>query len=804
MFKRGRRSNALRIQKVHANRYGGANMATPRGQWLVDRRSFLKTTGMGIMSGVLCGLSSFKAYGLSEAMASARESGEKAIPTFCGMCGPIAGCGIYAFVKNGRFTRVAGMKESPVNRGAVCPKGQAAPQWVYSPERLKKPLRRVGAKGEGKFQEISWDEAVGLVSYKLKDQKKQYGPESLAMLSPARRSYSDFMQRFLIAHGSPNYGHSGICAMQRAFAFFYTLGGMPGCDYEKSDVIIIWGRQPIYSGPAQEGAKRYIAARKRGAKIIAVKPSMEADSGMADLWVPVRPGTDTALALSMLHVIVGENLIDQTFVEKYCYGYDKLEEHLRQYTPEWGERITGVPAGQIRKVARMYATAKGAGIDLGNGVEHTPSSSDAIRAVAILMAVTGNLNRAGGGGNRLGAGFGLGGGVGMPRVNSLALNERYTPEMVDKLVGPEFPKAFQPFLEGTSSAYYRILDSILTEKPYPIRTVIAPGTQPTVSTRGSKRVIEALKKLDFYVVLDVTRTADMNFADIVIPTATTYESDHPFEARDNWVMARSRVIEPLGPYKSIFEFFLELGVQTGYSKDFWNGSMADCMNYQLSPFRMTIDELRNHTIGKFYESSANSGAEDTNLVIERILNSKSTRLDGGPYLPQGKVALYNTTFEKEGFSPLPEWREPPESVTGTPELVKKYPLTLSDYHTSKCYSASWQRNVPYLREIQPHPMLHIHPDAAAERGIQNNDWVIVESPHGWMKVRAELYPGIRPDSVMMLHGWWQGCSELGFEDFPIGDGGANVNVMYSVDPEKAFDPLITAMSSQTLVEVRKA
>jgi anaerobic selenocysteine-containing dehydrogenase len=152
---------------------------------------------------------------------------------------------------------------------------------------------------------------------------------------------------------------------------------------------------------------------------------------------------------------------------------------------------------------------------------------------------------------------------------------------------------------------------------------------------------------------------------------------------------------------------------------------------------------------------------------------------------------------------LPEWTEPPESLTGTPELTEKYPLILSDYHTSNVYTASWQRNIPYLREIHPYPALHIHPDTASERGIENDDWVIVESPHGWMKVKAEIYPGIRPDTVMILHGWWQGCKELGMEDFPILDGGANVNNMYSVDPEKAFDPLITAMTSQTLVQVRK-
>ncbi|NTV91364.1 MAG: dimethyl sulfoxide reductase, partial [Clostridiales bacterium] len=145
----------------------------------------------------------------------------------------------------------------------------------------------------------------------------------------------------------------------------------------------------------------------------------------------------------------------------------------------------------------------------------------------------------------------------------------------------------------------------------------------------------------------------------------------------------------------------------------------------------------------------------------------------------------------------------PESITGTPELTEEYPLVLSDYHTSKAFTASWQRNVPNLRELQPYPMLHIHPETAASRGISDNDWIVVKSPHGSMRVKAEIYPGIRPDTVMLLHGWWQGCSELGSGDMPILDGGANVNNMYSVDPEKAFDTLVTAMSSQTLVEVWK-
>jgi anaerobic selenocysteine-containing dehydrogenase len=724
-------------------------------------------------------------------MAAAARAGEIAVPTFCAMCGPAANCGVYAFTKNGRFIRVAGMKESPVNAGAVCPKGQAAPQWVYSPDRLKVPLKRVGKKGEGKFQQITWDEAIGIIADTLKHQKAKYGAETLGMLSPARRTYSEYLYRFLIAHGSPNYGHSGICAMQMGFTFHYTVGDWPrAVDYANSDLVLVWGKQPIYQGPAQAGVKAYVNAKARGTKIIAIKPSVEPDVGLADEWVPIRPGTDAALALAMLHVVVNEDLIDKPFVEQWCYGYDQLKDHVQKYPPAWAEKITGVPANQIAGIARLFATTKRAGIDLGNGVEHVPSSNDAIRAVAILISITGHLDRPGG--NVFAATSK------MPRPKSVHLRERYTQEWVDKLVYPEFPKPFQPFVEGTSSAYYGMLESVLTEKPYPMRAIIAPGTQALASTRGSKRVVEALKKLEFYVVVDVARTADMPYADIVIPTSTPYEMDHPFEAGVNFIMARNRVIEPLGDYKSIFEFLCDLGVKMGYGADFWGGSMEASMNDQLKPLGMTIDELRKHPTGIKYEMIPRKYEN-----YETVFARKSPRMSKAPFLPQGKVAIYNTSFKEAGYNPLPEWKEPPESIAGTPELTKKYPLILSDYHTSNVYTASWQRNVPYLREIQPHPALHIHPDAASDRGIKNGDWVRVESPHGWLRVKAEIYPGIRPDTVMLLHGWWQGCKELGFKDFPLLDGGANVNIMYSVDREKAFDHIITAMSSQTLVQVSK-
>lgn len=722
----------------------------------------------------------------------AETKGERCIPTVCGMCGPGGpggGCGIYAFVKNGRFTKVAGMDECPVNRGAVCAKGHAAPQWVYSADRLTHPLKRVGKKGEGKFEKTSWEEAIGHIAEVLTRQKETFGPESLAMLSPAKRSYSEYLHRFLTAHGSPNYGHSGICYMQREFAFCYTVGDFPRPDYGRSDLIIYWGRQPIYSGPVARPARAFMAAKQRNAKIIAIKPSVEPDVGLADIWVPVRPGTDAALALAMLNVVIEEELVDHGFVEKWCYGFKRLKSHVKRYDPAWAETVSGVPASQIEEVARLYATTARASIDLGNGVEHTPSASDAIRAVAALVAITGHLDRPGGNV------------FSMPTQaapKDILLKDRYRPELITKLVGPEFPLQFQPFLEGPTSAYYRILESVLTEKPYPVRAVIAPGTQASVSTRGTKTVLAALQKLDFFVVVDVARTADMPYADVVIPVATSYELDHPFQMVPGWLMATNRVIEPIASPKSIFEFFLDLANAMGYGDDFWGGDIKQAMDDQLEPLGMDMAELRRRSLGVAYPP-----VPPVYEKFEAVFGRRSQCLDHHPYLPQGKVALYSTAFEKAGYSPLPEWREPPESLSGTPGLAEKYPLILSDYHTSKNFSASWQRNVPHLREIQPDPVLHIHPETAAVRRIDKNDWVRVESPHGWMKVRAELYPGIRPDTVMILHGWWQGCRQLGRGDYPLSDGGANVNNMYSVDPQKAYDPLVTAMTSQTLVQVEK-
>jgi anaerobic selenocysteine-containing dehydrogenase len=723
-------------------------------------------------------------------------SDEKMVRSYCGLCGPITGCGINCYVKNGKLVRIEGMKECPVNLGKLCPRAYASIEWLYSPNRLKYPLKRVGPKGESKFQQITWDEAIGLIADKLKEQKAKYGPESLAVLSPRQCTYKDYFKRFMIAHGTPNYAHSAICAVQRAFSYAYTIGtpwiGLDHADIANADLVLNFAANPIYSGAPMIKARELMKAKERGAKIITIKPELQPDAAIGDIWVPIRPSTHTALALAMLNIVVNEKLYDAEFVSNWCYGFDKFVPHIQKYTPEWAAPITGVPVEQIKQITRMYATTKAACILPGNSLDQITDSNQATRAITILLAITGHLDRKGG--NIVSQG------TTMPKARTLLnLHRLLNESWVEKLVAPEMAKGFEPFIEGPSSAYYKCFESILTGKPYPIRAIIAPGTQPPVSTRNPGLIIEALKKLDFFVTVDVMENSAMPWADIVMPVTTGYETDYPFQNTAAWIMARTKVVEPLGPYKSDYEFWLDLGTAMGYGENFWNGDIEACMDYQLENFGMKYKELREkYPVGIKYPP-----IPPVYEKYQGMFSSKKPWYVGTPFLPQGKVAIYNTQFEENGFNPMPEWVNPPELLTSDPEMAKKYPLAFFDAHTTDVYIHAWTHNLPSLRESVPDPWIHIHPDTAKKYGINEGDWVKIESPHGWAKAKAILFPGIRPDTVMGINGWWQGCDELGMPDYELGNGSPNTEVLFNADVKKAFDPMVSAMPKQTLVKISK-
>jgi thiosulfate reductase/polysulfide reductase chain A len=739
---------------------------------------------------------------------------EKVIPTFCHGCGSYhPECGILCHVRDGRFVRVQG-NPATVNNGvpgstSLCAKGLTGPQFVYAADRLKYPLKRAGAKGEGKFQRITWDEALGTIADKLAESKTKYGAESYGVLSPEFWPVlATLGRRFLNVHGSPNYMHSAICATPRMAASKVTIGyiSMAPDDWLKTRLFVNWGANVENSGVNQGAPRAILNALANGMKYIDIRPMLDPLGSKAAMWLPVRPGTDAALALAILNVLIGERLFDAEFVGEWCHGFDKLAEHVRPLTPEWASPITGLPADQIREVARLIGTTHPTFIRIGNGVgDQTNDGTATTSAISLIAAITGNLDVPGG---HCAAPSGRPG-VALPSLQELAPSD-----MVERLVAPESPVWYQKtgrWDGGPTTAYYRGLMSILSGKPYPLRVLNASCSNPLSATRNPRKVAEALKQLDFMFVMDVFHAPHVDFADIVLPACTSYEQGNYFGVRKTrdgtWVGKYNQVVEPLGESRSDWQFYLDLAVRMGYGEHFWQGSADGLMNDLLTGYGVTVEQLRRSPGGLLVQAPP---APDTAAAQQpeapAPYRKYSTLFKD---LPHGKVQCYNELIggreNNDGTGSLPYfpiYKGPPEGIAETPELAKEFPLILSDVHAHRLSQHSYHHNVAYLRELQPYPWLKINPATAVKYGIADGDWVRVESPHGWSKFVAQFFPGIAPEVLMTKRGWWQPCTDLGLPGYEAGDGGSEVNNLYGSD-EKLFDKFYSQMAKQTLVKISK-
>jgi thiosulfate reductase / polysulfide reductase chain A len=734
---------------------------------------------------------------------------EKIIPTFCHGCGAAKPrCAVLCHVIDGKFTKVEGNPEAFNNWGrgciTLCAKGNTGMQFLNAPNRLTYPMKRTGAKGEGKFTRITWDEALDTIAAKLKETKQKYGAESYAVLSPELFPVlATLGRRFLNVHGSPNYLHSAICATPRAAAAKITIGFSsfgPG-DWEKTKLIINWGANCENASVNQGQPYAILNAIEKGAKLIDIRPMLEPLGAKAHLWLPVRPGTDCALALAILNIIISEKLYDAEFVANWCYGFDKLAEHVRQFPAAWAENITGIPAAKITEAARMIGTIRPSFIKIGNGVgDQASDGTAAVQAICLIAAITGNLDVPGG--------FYAG-----PSINSSLINvrpistlpEKAPKDMADKLVAPESPIWYQKsgnWDGGPTSAYYKAIMSVLTQKPYPIRVLNATCSNPLSATRNPRKVAEALKKLDFMFVMDIFRASHVDYADIVLPACTSYESTDQIEVKNRpegtWIGIYNKIAEPLGESRSDWRFYLDLAVKMGYGADFWNGNMDTFLNEQLAPSGIKLEDLRSSPRGIFVKRNSPPPSPEYRRYATLFKN-----------LPHGKVQCFNEFVggkeNNDGtgtLSYLPVYQGPPEGISQTPELVTEYPFILSDVHAHSLSQHSYLHDTPYLRELQPYPWIRINPAAAQKYGIRNGDWIRVESRWGWSKFKAEYFEGIAPDVLMTKRGWWQACTELGLPGYSVFDGGSEVNNIYNAD-EKYFDKFYSQMSKQTLVKISK-
>ncbi|MFC1979998.1 molybdopterin-dependent oxidoreductase [Chloroflexota bacterium] len=646
------------------------------------------------------------------------ENDIKVVKTVCNMC--ITRCGINVNIDNGKIVNVTGMEEHPLH--TLCLKAQAIPELAHSSERLKDPLRKVN----GEFKEISWDEAFDFIANKLKDVKDKHGPQAVnihvgnAFIATTTEK---IIRRFSDLYGTPNYTTGGsYCFLASTIGHFLTCGVHVLPNYSQATkCMILWGTNPTESFPI---IGDYINAMLgRGAKLIVIDPKETLLAKKADIHAQIRPGTDCALALGMLHVIITEGLYNIAFIEQWTVGFNDLVEHVKDYTPEKVEEITWVKAGTIRDMARMYANSKPAWISVGISTNHSTNGVQAVRAITVLMGVTGNIDHPGG------------------NIYSPALWQssiRVKGKMPDFMtsVGGMYPLFIKISQESTASP---LTEAILSEKPYPIKALLIAGCNPVLTMPNTNKVLKAFKKLDLLVVIDIFMTETAKLADVILPGTSFLERQdirHWRQGGISLVMATNKVIEQIGNSMEDWKIWAELGKRMSYGEYFTWKDTEELTEYMLEPSGFTLDQLRQTPGGIFY------APREFWKYIKDGFNT-----------PSKKFEIFSKRMEEAGYDPLPTFIEPAESPLSRPDLADKYPLIIIGGPRTIVYLHSEYRNLPSLRKLAPEPLLEINPKTANSWGISDGDLVTVESIRGSIKVKAKLTEDIHPKIVSMQHGW---------------------------------------------------
>ena len=655
---------------------------------------------------------------------------QKWMKTFCGYC--YANCGINVLVKDGRIGRVKGDPDFPGSRGYLCPKGAAAAAVVHSGNRLQHPLLRTN----GRFERISWHKALDTIATRLHEIRDRHGPETVLQLrgAPITQEIRDGFVQFMSAYGSPNYtGPSHLCSSPRRLGQELVLGNRTVADFKGTNCIVIWGANPTDSRNYAEGLipERFFTvipqAKKRGAKVIVIDPRQTELATSADEWVNIAVGTDMAFGLSLINVIIDQQLYDREFVEKWTVGFNLLKEHVRELTPEWAEKITEVPAGTIRHIATVYATTKPAAILDGNGLDQHPNVVQTVRVISMLAAITGNIDVSGG--NVFAP---------KPKTAPYPTVHPQVKHLASEVI-PLFPRVTAPYM----------IDALLTGKPYTPRALITHHTNPLLINANYRRVRQALEKLELIVVFDILPTATADLAHIILPAASDFER-HGYGAwagfDGGYVALQQKIIEPIGESRSVFDVEYELARRLGLKQHYPWTTNEEWINYKLSPLNVTFEELQ-----RLHVIPVTPGIE---------YNKYSAK---GFKTPSGKVELYCQKLKDHNQDPVPVFRPFAESQ----DLIEQYPLVGTTRRPGN-YVHTRFRDVACLRKIQPEPLLRIHFRDARLRNIGDGDLAIVESPEGSISIKAMVTDEIRPGFVVVDFGWGNSW-----------DGGPNVNILTS-------------------------
>ncbi len=672
------------------------------------------------------------------------------------------GCGQKLFVQDGKLIKVEGDEKSPWNQGRACPRVLALKQYVYHPDRITSPLKRVGDRGEGKFEPISWEEAFDTCEAKLKGIRETHGAESVIFAQGTGRDVGGPISFLAYNYGSPNWCQLGLsgqsCYTPRLGAMKSTTGEFCVLDasqfseqryedpeWEVPKVIIVWGQNPPPTCPDGFFGHWIVDCMKRGSKIISIDPRFTWMSTRAKHHLQLRPGTDGALALGMLHVIIEEDLYDKEFVEKWTFGFEELKKRVKEYPPQKVSEITWVPQNLIVEAARLYATSKPAAIHWGVPIDMCPQGTSVAQAISQLWAITGNIDIPGGNVIARPA-FG----VTTYPYTSEELVGLYGQELVDNLNKKRIGCDTYPMVKGFRGWAQpdMAIDQIHSGKPYPIKGAWIQTANILGGQAARARFhYEALKKLEFVAVVDLFHNpTTMALADIILPAATFAEKD---SFRSWWAPlgAINKVVQ-VGECKSDWEINFEMAKRLSSRKLKWNNP-KELFNERLAVAGTTFDEL----VEKGSWEMPKEGPSKPYRRHERGL----LRKDGKPGFETetGKVELYSKVFKSWGLDPLPYYDEPPQSPVRTPELFEKYPLIMITGARSHLFFHSEHRNIPWLREKNPEPYVEVHPETAKKYGVYDGEWIFLENDLGKVKRKVKISLRVHPQMIHTLHSWWK-------------------------------------------------
>jgi cysteine desulfurase NifS len=654
--------------------------------------------------------------------------------------------------------------------GTICQLGERAPQIVYSPNRLLHPMRRVGEKGTFDFQRISWDEAYGLLVENLTEIKRESGAEATAIYTGVgsfEQSLCDVYQpkgvavssasSVLFPFGSPNtMGVGALCYVAYGMiAPHVTLGRMfinMFSDIENSELIVVWGTNPATDLPPVD-FQRTVRARARGAQVVVIDPRRTATVKLANAeWIPIRPGTDGALALGLCQVLIKEELYDEEFTANWTIGFDDFVRYAQHYRPDVVEHITGVPAATVRSLARRIAEARGVSQLMYTGMEYSNSGVQAIRATLVLWALAGQLD--------------VPGGLCMTmRENHFPINREghvANPDVGPRLGSDRFPVYVKYRDEAHAIA---LPDSVLRSDPYRIRALIILGSSMTTSWPQSPVWRETLKQLDFLVSIDRQLTADCAYADLVLP-ATTYFENVSYMTYGSVFRIRERMIEPLGEARSDARILAELAERLGYGH-LYPQTEEELLRHVLRGSGFSLEDVR---------KAGGTVAKDSVMMQYRKWEKGLLRDDGRPGFdtPSGKLEISSTVLEEFGYDPLPVYTEPREGPLSQPELAKDYPLVFNSGSRARTSFHTQHHHVAGLNRKHQEPTVMIHTADAAARGIDHGDWVALKTRRGRVRLRALVTEEIVHGAVDARH---SGGGPLGPE--PWRD--CNINELTDLD-----------------------